>query len=333
MKFKRKFLILLTVAIFLPAISFAHVGYVVPEGTIHEKAGSDFDFLLNALRDPLNFFLVLGTFVLISFAYFILRQNTWFLSKTKAVAERAASYYELTPWMLRLSLGIALIGAGVAKVLISPSFAGFPQLSFLQILLGFFLLAGFFLAPAVIVAIILFIFALSQNFYLLGNFDFLVAAIVLLVFANPKPGLDDLFGIPFFLPLKSLQKWAPLILRVGIGGAMMFLAMYEKLLNPNLFAAVVENYHLTSVIPVSPEMWVLSAGLIEIAVGFLLFIGLRTRLVSAIAFLVLSLSFFYFSEDVYSHITLFGVLSVLFVTGGGKLSVDESMQDLSKSPL
>jgi uncharacterized membrane protein YphA (DoxX/SURF4 family) len=103
---------------------------------------------------------------------------------------------------------------------------------------------------------------------------------------------------------------------------MMFLAVYEKFLNPHLSEIVVYNYHLTSIIPVISEMWVLSAGIIEFLVGLFLFLGFKTRLTSAIAFIVFSLSFFYFGEEVYSHVTLFSVLSVLFVTGGVKLSID-----------
>jgi hypothetical protein len=32
--------------------------------------------------------------------------------------------------------------------------------------------------------------------------------------------------------------------------------------------------------------------------------------------------FFYFGKEVYSHVTLFSLLSVLFVTGRGKISID-----------
>jgi len=103
---------------------------------------------------------------------------------------------------------------------------------------------------------------------------------------------------------------------------MMFLVLYEKFLNPHWSRLVVENYHLTSIIPVSPAMWVLSAGLIEFMIGFMLFIGLKTRIVAAITFFVLSLSFFYFNEAVYSHITFFITLSIIFITGGGKFSID-----------
>ena len=81
---------------------------------------------------------------------------------------------------------------------------------------------------------------------------------------------------------------------------------------------------MTAAIPVSGAMWVLSAGIIELAVGLLLIIGFRPRLVSAVAFLVLTASFFFFKEAVYSHITLFGTLSVVFASGGKKFKTTQS---------
>jgi uncharacterized membrane protein YphA (DoxX/SURF4 family) len=33
-------------------------------------------------------------------------------------------------------------------------------------------------------------------------------------------------------------------------------------------------------------------------------------------------TFFFFKEEVYSHVTLFGVLSALFITGAGPWSLD-----------
>lgn len=312
----------LAVVILMPVTVFAHIGYVVPEQELSQNTGFDFDFLFSVLHDPLNVGLILGTIFAVAMIYFVLKRSSLFMNRLVFLRNRTVSYLELTPWMMRLSLGIALIGAGTSQVLISPIIIHTAAFSFVQILLGFLLLAGFLLTPAIIFTILLFLMALAQNFYLLGNLDFLALAASLLILANPKPGLDDLLGIPPFSWLQSLKSLVPLILRIGIGGAMMFLAIYEKFLNPHFSQLVVDNYHLTSIIPVSPAMWVLSAGLIEFLVGLLLIIGLRTRLVAAIAFCVLTLSFFYFHETVFSHITLFGTLSVIFVTGGGKVSID-----------
>jgi uncharacterized membrane protein YphA (DoxX/SURF4 family) len=63
-------------------------------------------------------------------------------------------------------------------------------------------------------------------------------------------------------------------------------------------------------------------GMIELVVGVLLLIGFQVRLVSIITFTILIVTFFFFKEDVYSHVTLFGTLSVLMITGAGPLSLD-----------
>ena len=111
---------------------------------------------------------------------------------------------------------------------------------------------------------------------------------------------------------------------------MIYLALYEKILNPHLSADVVKLFELSSVIPVSPEMWILSTGLIEFFIGLMLLIGFETRLFSIIAFSVLSLTFFFFKEAVYPHVTLFGTLSILIITGGSNYSIDHFLQ--TKSP-
>jgi uncharacterized membrane protein YphA (DoxX/SURF4 family) len=315
-------LILLVITLFsLFQFSFSHVEYVVTEDERKRFAGIDFDFLLRSLKNPFNVLLMFLTIVLVLLIYFLLKRNKFFMNYVAHIEEKAESYYELISWMLRLGLGIAFIGAGVEKVLISPLLPISSPFPSLEILLGFLFLLGFLLTPTILLSIILYFLALSKNFYLLGNLEILASLIALLILSQPKPSLDDLLGIPSFSFLKSFKDFVPLILRIGIGGAMMFLAVYEKFLNPHLSEIVVHNYHLTSIIPVSPEMWVLSAGIIEFLVGLFLFLGFKTRLTSAVAFIVLSLSFFYFGEEVYSHVTLFSVLSVLFVTGGVKLSI------------
>ena len=237
------------------------------------------------------------------------------------IVTKLESYQEFIPWILRLSLGIALIGAGSAHSLISPLLPEMTGFALMQVVLGFMMLSGFMLTPVVLFTVILFLYALSQDVYLIGNIEFLFGSIALLVLGNDRPGLDDIFMIPNHA-IESLKKYVPLFIRIGLGGAMIYLALFEKLFNPHISELVVTKFNLTSAIAVSPEMWVLSTGLIELLVGLFVFIGYHTRLTSAIAFVVVTTTFFYFKEDVYSHVTLFGMLSVLFITGGGAMSVD-----------
>lgn len=303
----------------------AHVRYLISPEDVTEYSGTDTSFLLQALLDPQNIGLILWTIAGGIIAFLLATQVKCFRETLKRIGDRANSYTPFTPWMLRLSLGIALIGSGTAETLISPALQGFPAFATIQIFLGFMVMAGFLVVPAAIAALGVYVFALATDWYIIGNIDFFAVALALVVLDNERPGLDDLLGLPKISPLHHLRRFVPLILRCGIGIAMMFLAVYEKLLNPHISELIVNDFGLQNVVPVSVSMWVLSAGIIEFAIGLALVLGLYTRVSAAIAFIVLSLSFFYFGEDVASHITLFGILSVLFVTQGGRWSLDKKL--------
>lgn len=303
----------------------AHVRYLISPEEVAEHGGTDTTFLLDALRDPQNIGLILWTIAGSIIVYLVATQVKCFRDMFKRIGTRADSYTPFIPWMLRLSLGIALIGSGTAETLISPALQGFPAFATIQIFLGFMIMAGFLVVPAAVASLGIYAFALATDWYLIGNIDFFAVALALIVLDNERPGLDDLLGLPKISPLHHLRRYVPLILRIGIGVAMMFLAVYEKLLNPHISEIIVNDFGLQNVIPVSVPMWVLSAGIIEFVIGLALTLGFYTRVSSAIAFVVLSLSFFYFGEDVASHITLFGILSVLFVTQGGRTSFDKKL--------
>lgn len=309
----------------LPATTYAHVRYLVGTDAVATHGGTDMGYILTTLTDPHNLGLVFWTIAGAIIAYLLATQVRCFRNALRRIGDRADSYGSFTPWMLRLSLGIALIGAGTAQHLVSPALPGFPAFATLQIFLGFMIMAGFLVVPTAIAALGVYTFAAVTDWYLLGNIDFFTVALALIVLDNERPGIDDLLGLPNISPLHKLRRFVPFILRIGIGGAMMFLAVYEKLLNPHLSELIVIDFGLQNVIPVSAAMWVVSAGIIEFVIGATLALGLYTRVSAAIAFAVLSLSFFYFGEDVASHITLFGILSVLFVTQGGAWSIDKRL--------
>jgi uncharacterized membrane protein YphA (DoxX/SURF4 family) len=310
--------------------TFAHVKYVVGENEVKENLGADWEFLLSPLSDPINILLMVGTLIFAAFAVLIFTKTNFLKKEIQELKKRADSYISFAPWMLRLSLGIALIGSGVSNTLISPVLSGYDSFSFIQILIGFFIIGGFLVIPSALIAVFLYIIALTTDLYMIGNLDFLAIAIALLILDNERPGIDDLLNFPKVSPFRFLKKYVPLVLRIGIGGAMIYLALYEKLLNPRISEIVAVQEKLVDVIPVSAAMWVLSAGIIEFVIGLALILGLYTRISAGIAFIVLSLSFFYFNEDVYSHITLFGILSVLFISRGGKFSLDKKLGNVNR---
>ncbi len=301
----------------------AHVGYILSDAEMARQSGARWEFLFAALQSPVNLGIMFGTLAASLFVYFVALRIAWVRRKIADIARHAASYEELAPWMLRLGLGISLIGAGLAGNIVSPLLAGDPLAGKLQIFLGFLLLVGFLIAPALWLTLGLYLTAILNEPYILGNAEFAAAALALILLGSRKPGVDEMLDVPFLAALPAFKQYAPLVLRIGLGGAMAYLAIYEKFLNPSASALVVVKTQLRNVVPVDASLWVLGAGLVELAIGLAILAGWKTRLFSAIAFVTLSLSFFYFGEEVYSHITLFAVLSAIFVFGSTKPSVDE----------
>lgn len=317
-----KKLSLLLLALGSPMVALAHVGYVVSSEEFASHSGTDTPFLLSVFSQPSNIILMVVTALVLVLLVYILPKISIFSRWFARIEERMDSYGEFIPWMIRLSLGIALIGAAGAHVLVSPISVTNSTIALFELILGFAWLAGFLLVPTAFATIGLYLTALVGKAYMIGNLDFLALAVAFLALYNARPGIDDIFGIGLLDKLRLPREIAPLVLRLGIGIGMAYLALYEKLLNPHLSELVVSEFHLTSVIPVSPQMWVFSAGMIELAVALFLLFGLYTRLASLIAFAVLVLTFFFFQEAVFSHVTLFGTLSILFVLGAGKWSLD-----------
>ena len=309
----------------LPIFSFAHVGYVIDQQSFNEAKGTDFQFLASAVEDPFNVQLILITILAVLIVYYLGHKNFFIKKELNHIKKYASSYEDLIPWILRLSLGIALIGASSANMLVSPLLSTNGTIALIELILGFLMLFGAFIEITALIIVLLFIIGIFAEPYLFGNLEFFGAALALMLIGNPRPGFDHIVGIKMFVS-ENLRKLYVPILRISIGLALTFLAVYEKMLNPHASELVVQKYNLTSAIAVSPEMWVFSVGIIEVVVGIFLLIGFKTRLTSAIAFAVLVLTFFYFKEDIFSHVTLFGTLSVLFITGGGAFSVDRYLE-------
>lgn len=304
------------------AVQLAHVTYVLTEQQLVANQGADYAFVGQPFRDPLNLALFAATFAFIGALIFAGNKVPAIRDRVRYFRGRARSYQDFIPWILRVCLGIALVGAGSQQTLMSPAVHNQPGFATLQIVLGFLIVTGLALTPALLGALALAIGALILHPTLVDNLEIITGLIAVLLLGQAKPGLDDLMGIPMRSFPEDWRRFVPFLLRFGLGASLVIMAITEKLMNPHLFGTVVETYGLTHVLPLSVGMWVVSAGLVELVLGLSLLLGIQTRIMSAVAFVILSLSFFYFGEDVYAHVTIFGTLFVLLLTGSGAWSLD-----------
>lgn len=315
-----------------------HVDYVTEET---EGSISPLEFVIDVLSDPVNLLLVGGAalgIIGVVVGYF------WFRPAARDVhvlRETVEEYTDLVPWMLRLSLGLPLVGAGFAGYFFSPVVPAPTRL--FQVAVGFLLLFGLATRFVALIGLLAYLIGVVLEPELLLASEYLGGFLAVILLGSGRPSADQmlqqvaategtLYGqidpihriaTRFNAVLDPYKAYAPMILRIGLGLNFVYLGISEKLLQPERALRVVQKYDLTSVVPVDPGMWVLGAGLMEVTVGTALVLGFLTRGVSAVAFTLFTLTLFGLPDDpVLAHVTLFGMASALFITGSGPLAVD-----------
>jgi uncharacterized membrane protein YphA (DoxX/SURF4 family) len=320
----------------------AHVKYVTPGADAQDAVA----FLVAALSVPVNVVLLAaGGVGLVGGLLAYLRVRP--LRRDVSLLRRSlAEYRDLLPWLLRLAVGLPLVGAGFAGYfftpLAQPAAPTFVRL--FGITVGFLLLFG--LATRLVAAVGLagYLLGLAVNPDLLLAFEYVPGFLAIVLVGGGRPSADGVIArlaaddrtaysqvdpfyrrvaVPVAERAERFEALVPVVLRVGLGLSFTYLGLVQKLANPGDAMAVVAKYDLTSVVPVAPELWVVGAGLTEFAVGAALLVGVFTRFFSGVAFLLLTTTLFGLPDDpVLAHISVFGLVSALLVTGAGRYSVD-----------
>ena len=323
----------------------AHVDYVT------EGSGDPLDaiaFTAEVLSDPLNaaVFGGSGLLAVVGIAAYLWVRPT--IVDVVVLRETLAGYGDLVPWMLRLSVGLPLVGAGFQGYLFAPTLSfdtgASPLLRVLFIGLGFCVLFG--LATRIASAIGLLAYAwvlLAVDPGVVLAMEYVPVLVALAILGGGRPSADDMLLAVASTPgsyygridpvhhLKSfldaaaapLRRYVPTVLRVGMGVTFVYLGLVQKLADPGSALLVVEKYDLTSVVPVDPGLWVVGAGVTEIAVGLALIAGFFTRGAAALSFVLFTTTLFGLPDDpVLAHVALFGMASAVFTLGSGPLAFD-----------
>ena len=311
----------------------AHVDYI----TDPESSPDPIRFLLDTLGQPGSLPL-LGIGVVVVLVA-VLAWSRWRPMEEPRMRfiERARSYRDYLPWMVRLSVGLVLIGAGLSRVRFVPNIESGELFALLLTATGFLLLLGLAVRPAALVALGAYVVTLVSHPELVMMLDVAGGLVVAAVLGPGRPSLDDLLRAAFPRgpgARVATENFAsggygdivPLLVRLGLGGAFLASGIVDKLIIYDQALAVVDRYHLTSVVPVTPELWVVGAGIIETTLGIAILLGVMTRFSAAVGFAVLTLALFALPDDpVIAHVGLFGLSSLLVILGGGRWSLDRAV--------
>ena len=132
------------------------------------------------------------------------------------------------------------------------------------------------------------------------------------------PYAVDRLLFPALEPTPQLSRLAMPCLRIGTGLGLMIVAFTEKLANPELARAFLQQHPLNFTgwlhIPMSDDIFMLCAGSTELVIGLCLIFGIFPRLIVASAWVLINMSLTVFNwVELVGHLPLYGVMAMLLV--------------------
>jgi len=311
-------------------VLIAHVDYVIDPEASPDPIG----FVLDALGEP-GSLLLLGVGLLVVVVGLLAWARWRPLENARLrLVERTDAYHDYLPWIVRLSVGLVLIGSGLSRLQFLPTLPADGIAALALTGTGFLLLLGLAVRPTALLALAMYLVTVVANPELVMMLDVAGGLAVAAILGPGRPSVDDLLRAAFprgpgaraateNLARTRYDDLVPLLVRLGLGGAFVASGIVDKLLIYEQALTAVDRYGLTSLVPVPAELWVLGAILIETALGIAIILGVLTRFSAVVGFAVLTLALFALPDDpVIAHVGLFGLSSVLVILGGGRWSLD-----------
>jgi uncharacterized membrane protein YphA (DoxX/SURF4 family) len=233
-------------------------------------------------------------------------------------------YAKTGPLALRIALGVALLAAAAANWLFVPSLvldgdSVGRALRAVEAACGLFLLAGLFarytaiaLAMLGVVAMVPFsVENILEQVHILG-----IAVFLFIVGAGPV-SLDARREAHRSLEHEKAPAAAINLLRIAMGFGIAYGALTEKLLNPPLAQALLDQSPFLNVLRplgVSDPVFVWLAGLTELVIGMVILSGQITRPVMAIGFALFTVTLVVFGwPEFVGHLPYYGIMLTLFI--------------------
>ncbi|MBI2638590.1 DoxX family membrane protein [Candidatus Peregrinibacteria bacterium] len=278
---------------------------------------------------------LLGIFALLAalLIHFAVRPHRWARSMRSFFGKWAA----WVPSVLRTLTGLLLFSASFSRFLFAPDLqtAVLPLpvervLLAVQLLVGLAFIVGIFPRFMSLLGLTLYIVALGvfpwfdvlSYLFFVGIFAF--------IFIVGDPSLPKVRSMKIFpnlenfSHLKEAKPYAMSLLRMFAGIAIMFVAARFKLYEPG-YALEFLRTHNVNFMPAlgfvnfSNELFVLAAGIIELLLGFLIFLGLLPRLSGAVLIICFTLTLGLFGiYELLGHLPLFAVAFAMIIKGGGE---------------
>jgi uncharacterized membrane protein YphA (DoxX/SURF4 family) len=238
---------------------------------------------------------------------------------------RSLERYAATgPLALRIALGVALIAAAAANWLFVPSLvldrdAIGVALRAIEAGCGLFLLAGVFTRYVAIVLALLGVVAMVPFSIesILEQIHILGIAVFLLLAGPGQVSVDARRRADRSIEHEKAPTAAINLLRIAMGFGIAYGALTEKLLNPPLAQALLDQSPFLNVLRplgVGDPAFIWLAGATELVIGVVVLSGQITRPVMAIGFALFTVTLIVFGlPELIGHLPFYGIMLTLFI--------------------
>lgn len=233
-------------------------------------------------------------------------------------------FARVAPTVLGLHVGIALLLSAALGVLFSPNLRPGGDLLGVAILVmeamcGLMLLLGLATRAAAILLAVLGVIAMRpfSAESILENVHILGVAIFVFIVGRGVLSLDRIRGVRPPTRHPDAPTWALGLLRVALGFGIAFSALTEKLLDPGLAQALLQQKPFLNVarpFGIDDPQFAFLAGLTELVIGVVIMSGRLTRPTMAIGAILFTMTVPVFGwTELLGHLTFYGIMFVLFM--------------------
>jgi len=296
--------------------------------TVHAGVAPHIKWFTDPAAHPTDWSLLLSLPVIIAFVVALGAVGAAYVIQHRVVEPKLMKTFErfasVAPAVLGLNVGVALAASALLGVLFSPNLRpnddllGHAILA-IEAMCGLMLLLGLATRPGSILLALLGVLAMQPFTFesILENVHILGIAIFLFIVGRGPLSLDRIRRVKPPTRHKDAPTWALTLLRVCLGFSIAFTALTEKLLDPGLAKALLDQKPFLNIarpFGIDDPQFAFLAGLTELVIGMVVLSGQLTRPAMAIGAVLFTMTVPLFGwSELLGHLPFYGIMFVLFI--------------------
>ena len=295
---------------------------------MHPELAAHVKWFTDPAAHPTDWSLLLSLPVIIAFAVALGAAGVAYIIQRcvtePEIMRRVDRSVAIAPTVLGVHVGIALVAAAFLGVLFSPNLRPRDDplgqaILVIEAMCGLMLLVGLATRAGAILLVLLGVIAMQPFSFetILENVHVLGIAIFFFIVGRGRFSFDRVRRVKPPTRDRDAPTWALTLLRLCLGFGIAFTALTEKLLDPGLAKALLDERPFLNIarpFGIDDPQFVYLAGLTELVIGVVVMSGQLTRPVVAVGAILFTMTVPLFGwNEFLGHLPFYGIMFVLFL--------------------